>query len=285
MPKAEFQDKEIVVGRMRLHYLDWGAKGKQPMLLLHGGSQSAHSWDEFSRAMRRDYHVLALDQRGHGDSDWSRTGSYGVHAHMRDIHGFVKALGLKKFVLIGLSMGGRNSIVYSAMHPERVDRLVIVDIGPEAMKKGIENIRRFARRADVLPTFEAFVQRAHEFNPRRPIKQLRDRLRWNLRRLPGGRWTWKYDRRFRAQRAAAGREDLWTYVRRIKAPALLVRGAESDILSAQGAKRTQRAIASCRLVTVPRAGHTVPGDNPPAFAAAVRAFLAATKRRAARTLD
>jgi pimeloyl-ACP methyl ester carboxylesterase len=235
--------------------------------------------------MRRDYHVLALDQRGHGGSGWSRTGSYGVHAHMRDIHGFVKALGLKKFVLVGLSMGGRNSIVYSAMHPERVDRLVIVDIGPEPMKKGIENIRRFARRADVLPTFEAFVQRAHEFNPRRPIKQLRDRLRWNLRRLPDGRWTWKYDRRFRAQRAAAGREDLWTYVRRIKAPALLVRGAESDILSAQGAKRTQRAIANCRLVTIPKAGHTVPGDNPPAFAAAVRAFLAATKRRAARNLD
>ncbi len=258
---------------MRLHYLDWGNTDKPPMLLLHGGSQSAHSWDEFSRAMRRDHHVIALDQRGHGDSDWSKSGLYGLRSHLRDIHGFVKALGLRKFVLVGLSMGGRNSIAYAAMHPERVSRLVIVDIGPEPMKKGMESIRRFSRRADILPAFEDFVKRAHEFNPRRPIAQLRDRLRWNLRRLPNGRWTWKYDRRFRARRGAAGREDLWGYVRRIKAPALLVRGAESDILSAQGAKRTAEAIRRCTLVTIPKAGHTVPGDNPPAFAAAVRAFL------------
>jgi pimeloyl-ACP methyl ester carboxylesterase len=273
MAKRGFTDHFIKVGKMRFHYLDWGNKGKQVMLLLHGGSQTAHSWDEFSQAMRRDYHVIALDQRGHGDSDWSKSGLYGVRSHMRDIHGFVKALGLRKFVLVGLSMGGRNSIVYSAMHPERVDRLVVVDVGPEIMKKGIESIQRFSRRADVLPTFADFVKRAHEFNPRRPIAQLRDRLRWNLRKLPDGRWTWKYDRRFRGGRSRAGQEDLWPFVRRIKAPTLLVRGAQSDILSPQSAKKTAKAIKNCRLVEVPKAGHTVPGDNPPAFAAAVRAFL------------
>ena len=148
---AEFEDKEIVVGAMRLHYLDWGGKGKQPMLLLHGGSQSAHSWDEFSRAMRGDYHVVALNQRGHGDSSWSKTGIYTVGAHMRDIGGFVNALGLRDMVLVGLSMGGRNAATYAALHPEKIARLVIVDIGPETMSRGSENIRRFTNRADVLP--------------------------------------------------------------------------------------------------------------------------------------
>ena len=163
----DFQDNEIMVGRMRMHYMDWGTEGKQPMLLLHGGSQSAHSWDEFSRVSRHDYRVVALDQRGHGDSDWSKSGTYTARAQVQDITRFVNLLGLKKFVLIGLSMGGRNSFMYAAMHPEKVDRLVIVDVGPEIMKKGGRAIQRFQRSADILPTVEAFVERAHKFNPRR----------------------------------------------------------------------------------------------------------------------
>ena len=276
---AEFQDKEIVVGKMMLHYLDWGTEGKQTILLLHGGSQSAHSWDEFSRAMRHDYHVIALDQRGHGDSSWSKYGIYTLKAHLRDIGGFVRALDLKKIILVGLSMGGRNSIAYAGIHPERIDRLVIVDVGPEIMKKGIENIQRFVRRTDILPTREAFIERAHQFNPLRPIEQLRDRLSWHLRQLPDGQWTWKYDRRFRNRRSAeAGQEDLWGYVRRVKAPTLLVRGALSDILSPAAAKRLQKAIPGSSLVVIEKAGHTVAGDNPPAFAAAVLSFLHDTGR-------
>ena len=276
----DFQDNEIMVGRMRMHYMDWGTEGKQPMLLLHGGSQSAHSWDEFSRVSRHDYRVVALDQRGHGDSDWSKSGTYTARAQVQDITRFVNLLGLKKFVLIGLSMGGRNSFMYAAMHPEKVDRLVIVDVGPEIMKKGGRAIQRFQRSADILPTVEAFVERAHKFNPRRPIEQLRERLSWNLRQLPDGRWTWKYDRRFRSRRRrGAYQEDLWPYVRRIKAPTLIVRGSESDILAPAAAKRLQKAIPGSILTVVQGAGHTVPGDDPPAFAAVVRDFLDRTPRR------
>ncbi len=276
----EFTDHEVMAGKMRMHYLDWGTAGKQPMLLLHGGSQSAHSWDEFSRAMCNDFHVIALDQRGHGDSDWSKSRIYTARAHVLDIHRVVKSLDLKKFVLVGLSMGGNNSFHYAAMHPERVDRLVIVDIGPETMKKGSENIRRFHRAADILPTREDFIERAHKFNPRRPLEQLRERLSWHLRQLPDGRWTWKYDRFRGGSRRSAGRPgDLWPYVRRIKAPTLIVRGALSDILAPAAAKRLQKAIPGSTLTVVENAGHTVPGDNPPAFAAAVRDFLDKTPRR------
>jgi pimeloyl-ACP methyl ester carboxylesterase len=223
---------------------------------------------------RDDYHVVALNQRGHGDSSWSKTGIYTVSAHMRDIGGFVNALDLRDMVLIGLSMGGRNAATYAALHPEKIARLVIVDIGPETMTKGSENIRRFTSRADILPSLEAFVERAHEFNPRRPLEQLRERLQWNLRQLPDGRWTWKYDRRFGNRERKHNPGTLWPYVPRIKAPTLLVRGTESDVLAHDAAVRFAEALPNGRLVEVEGAGHTVPGDNPPVFASVVREFLA-----------
>jgi pimeloyl-ACP methyl ester carboxylesterase len=188
-------------------------------------------------------------------------------------------MGLKRrFILVGLSMGGTHGYIYAARHPERVERLVIVDVGPEVMKAGAEKIRRFSSQQDILPSFEAFVQRAHGFNPRRPLEQLRERLKWSLRELPDGRWSWKYDyRRWRnaivpgQQRSTV--EDKWTLVRRLTMPTLLVRGAKSDIFAADVARRMQREIPNCTLVEIPDAGHTVPGDNPEAFAKAVGEWL------------
>ncbi|MBI3742944.1 MAG: alpha/beta hydrolase [Chloroflexi bacterium] len=277
---AEWQDKKATIGKMRLHYLDWGTKGKPTMLLLHGGGQSAHSWDEFSRAMRRDYHVIALDQRGHGDSAWSKNGTYTLAAHQQDIHGFVTKLNLRNITLIGLSMGGRNSYVYASKHPERIKRLVIVDVAPDILKKGGRNIQRFTSKADILPSLEAFVERAHKFNPRRPLEQLRERLSHHLRKVPDGRWTWKYDTRFRGSETKSMRkkENLWPAVRRIKAPTLIVRGEVSDILSPSQARRLQKAIKGSHLVEIANAGHTVNGDNPQAFTAAVQSFLMATDK-------
>ncbi|MBF8299492.1 MAG: hypothetical protein HW397_541, partial [Dehalococcoidia bacterium] len=135
----EYTDRRVTLGSLRFHYLDWGNPRAQPMLLLHGGGQTAHSWDEFSRAMRDRYHVIALDQRGHGDSQWSPDKIYSLHAQLRDVSRFVVKLGLNKIVLIGLSMGGRNAIAYAAVHPEKLNRLVIVDIGPETMARGGQN--------------------------------------------------------------------------------------------------------------------------------------------------
>lgn len=247
------------------------------MLLLHGGGQTAHSWDEFSRAMRAGYHVMALDARGHGDSDWSKPAIYTTGAHIRDIHGIVKALNLRDLVLVGLSMGARNAIVYGALHTERLRQLIVVENGPEIMKDGAQKIVRFITGPDILPSFQAFVERAHGFNPRRPLEQLHERLRWNLKELPDGRWTWKYDRRLRSWRwteEEGGRRDLWPYVRRITTPTLLVRGMVSNVMARDAAVRMAAAMPTATLVEVENAGHTVPGDNPPAFAAVVKRWLA-----------
>lgn len=279
MPTPGFTDKFLRIGAMRFHYLDWGNPHLPDMLLLHGGAQTAHSWDEFSRAMRDRYHIIAPDQRGHGDSDWSKTATYTETAQSRDIVHLVEKLRLKKkFVLVGLSMGGSHSYIYAARHPDRVHRLVVVDVGPEIMRVGADKIKRFASQADILPSFEAFIERAHKFNPRRPLEQLRERLKWSLRELPDGRWSWKYDYRRWKKQIAPGYErkgvDRWENIKRITAPTLLVRGMESDILSPEVARKAQAVMKDCTLVEIPKAGHTVPGDNPVAFAKAVRDWLA-----------
>jgi pimeloyl-ACP methyl ester carboxylesterase len=271
---GEYTDKTVTLGSLKFHYMDWGNTRAQPMLLLHGGGQTAHSWDEFSRAMHDRYHVVALDQRGHGDSQWSPRRIYSLAAQVRDVTRFVEHLKLKNIILIGLSMGGRNAIAYAALHPEKLARLVIVDIGPETMARGGQNRQAFVQE-DVQPSFEAFVERAHRFNPRRPIEQLRERLQWNLRQLPDGRWTWKYDLHGRGAHSPRARVDLWPHVARIKTPTLIVRGAESDTLAPDAAERLQAAIEGSRYTVVPNAGHTVPGDNPPGFLKAVEDFLAA----------
>jgi len=268
------QDFTLPLRGLRFHYLDWGTEGKPPFVCLHGGAQTAHSWDDFAPVVRNDYHVYALDQRGHGDSDWASDGDYSRDTQCADVEAFVSALGLSPFILTGLSMGGINAITYTARYPEKVRALIIVDVGPEIETRGRENIQNFTR-IDALDSFEAFVERAHRFNPRRSLENLRQRLSHNLKQLPNGKWTWKFDQqRLNAGiRSGLGPEGLWEDVRKIRCPTLIVRGGESDILTPEAAQRLQAAIPGSRLTVVPGAGHSVMGDNPTGFNAAVQEFL------------
>jgi esterase len=273
-----YHDRTLTLRGLRFHYLDWGAEGKPPFVLLHGGAQTVHSWDDFAPVVRNDYHVYALDQRGHGDSDWAPDGDYSRQTQCEDIAAFVSALRLSPFILAGLSMGGINAITYTARYPERVRALIIVDVGPEIETRGRENIQNFTR-VDELDSFEAFIERAHRFNPRRSLENLRQRLSHNLKQLPNGKWTWKFDQqRLNAGvRSGIGPEGLWEEVRKIRCPTLIIRGGESDILSPAAAERLQAAIPNSRLTVVPGAGHSVMGDNPEGFAAAVQEFLRTLK--------
>lgn len=269
-----YQDHILTLRDLHFHYLDWGTEGKPPFVCLHGGAQTAHSWDDFAPVVRNDYHVYALDQRGHGDSDWAPDGDYSRYTQCEDVEAFVSALGLSPFILTGLSMGGINAITYTARYPEKVRALIIVDVGPEIETRGRENIQNFTR-IDELDSFEAFIERAHRFNPRRSLENLRQRLSHNLKQLPNGKWTWKFDqqRLNTGIRSGLGPEGLWEDVRKIRCPTLIVRGGESDILTPEAAQRLQAAIPNSRLTVVPGAGHSVMGDNPAGFNAAVQEFL------------
>ena len=269
------EDKYVEANGMRLHYLDWGNPEQPNMLLLHGGAQSAHSWDFFSLAMRDHFHIVALDQRGHGDSDWSDAGDYDTSFHVADIHAFTDAIGYDRFTLMGLSMGGRNAYSFAAEHPEKVERLIVVDVGPDVKAEGQAYIREFLEGTETFESFDWLVERVKRFNPRRPENQIRGSLLNNLKQLEDGTWTWKHDRRrgIRRDRGGEMNEAAWAALAAVQAPTLVVRGAESYILSEQTANKMLAAVPNSQLVEVPNAGHLVQGDNPVGFEKVVRAFL------------
>jgi pimeloyl-ACP methyl ester carboxylesterase len=269
------QDRYMQANGMRLHWLDWGNSDRPKMLLLHGGAQSAHSWDFFALAMREHFHIVALDQRGHGDSDWSEAGDYDTPFHVADIQAFTEAIGYDRFVLIGLSMGGRNAYTFAARYPDKVQRLVIVDVGPDVEAEGRRHIREFLEGTEVFESFDWLVERVRRFNPRRPEAQIRGSLLNNLKQMDDGRWTWKHDRRRGIRRDRGGEMDVaaWAALASVQAPTLIVRGAESNILSLQTATKMCHTVKNSRLVEVPKAGHLVQGDNPVEFEKVVRDFL------------
>jgi pimeloyl-ACP methyl ester carboxylesterase len=224
------------------------------------------------------FRVIVPDQRGHGDSDWAPDGDYAPETQQADIHAFVEALDLHDLVLMGLSMGGRNAFTFAAQHPERLRALVIIDAAPESLRKGGENIRRFVEQEDVLDSVEAFVRRVQGFNPRRPVEQIRGSIMHNIKQLPNGKWTWKYDKVLRSpdrrhRQSPETTKRLWSYVESIKVPALVVRGADSDVVALETADAMHRRMPNSRLATIERAGHLVMGDNPAGFEQAVRDFL------------
>ena len=264
---------------LRFHYLEWGDQANRPLVMLHGMGQTAHSWDFAALALCDRYRIVALDQRGHGDSDWAPSADYSLSAHQGDIAAVLTALGLDGIVLMGLSMGGRNAFTYAADHPDQVAALIVVDSAPELQRTGADTIRRFVEDMDVLDTFEEFVVKTKQYNPRRSDRQIRGSLANNLKQLQDGRWTWKYDKVFRSPDAKPWTDPyivrrMWQKVEEVRCPALVVRGAGSTVLSQGTAEEMADRLVNGRLTVVPDSGHLVPGDNPTGFHQAVEAFLA-----------
>ncbi len=268
-------DRQVAANGLDFHYLEWGSPANPTVLMLHGASQQAHSWDFISLPLSPDYHVQALDQRGHGDSDWSPDGDYSMEAAQADIDGVVEALGLDGFHLIGHSMGGRNSFVWASRHPGALRSLTIVDTGPETVRRGRDRIQRFRELPDNLDTLEEFASRIQEYTGR-TRDQVLGALKYSIRQGPDGKWTWKYDRVMRQpdrNERTWSNEQLWECVRKIDCPTLVVRGDRSDIFADETMRKMQEVIANCRTVTIANAGHLVQGDNPVDFLAAARAHL------------
>jgi pimeloyl-ACP methyl ester carboxylesterase len=271
------EDHDIILRRMRFHYLDWGTRGRPAILFLHGGGLTAHTWDLVCLPLRREYHCLALDQRGHGDTEWSPVMDYSLEAHLGDIEAFVDLLGLEGFVLVGMSMGGINSIAYAGRHSHRLLGLVLVDVGPEARVTGARRIWEFTATPAELNSVDEFVERAVSFTPLRDPRLLRRSLLHNLRQLPNGKWTWKYDQRHRGrldmQELIDRHRKLWEEIPQITCPTLVARGALSDVFLDEDAEKLAKALPKGRWVRVDGAGHTVQGDNPGGLLEVLGSFL------------
>ena len=269
------EDHHTIVGAMRFHYLDWGGNG-HPILFLHGGGINAHTWDVVCLMLRERYHCIALDQRGHGDSEWSPAIDYGVATQVGDVEGFIEKLGLANPVLVGQSMGGLNSIAYAISHSAKMKGLVVVDVGPEINSTGTQRIREFSSTPE-LESLEAFLERAVKFNPIRDPRVLRRSLFYNLRQLPTGKWSLKHDQRRASDDswriATEQRERLLRDVSKISCPTLIVRGGKSDVLSDDAAERFSHMLPHARWLRVENAGHNVQGDNPSGLLDAMNPFL------------
>src|SRR5271170_3961543 len=129
-PEARYVSRQTVVRGMRFHFLEWGVPGAPTVLLLHGGNQSAHSWDLVSLHLSDRYHVFAIDQRGHGDSEWSREVDYSLEAKAIDALAFIEDRGLRSPIIMGHSMGGLVAMRVVISAPAVARGLVLVDIGP-----------------------------------------------------------------------------------------------------------------------------------------------------------
>jgi len=271
---TQVRDDYVSLDDLRLHYREWGDATAPPLVLLHGFTGHARSWDSFAKAMSRRYRVLVLDQRGHGESGW--TTDYSNAAMVADLRAFVTALGLRRFDLLGLSMGGSVAYNYAGSRPAELARLVIVDIGPELVASGSQRIQAGVQASDTFDSIEAAVASSRAANPRADEDEMRNRVRHNLMRTADGRWTFRYDKALRAPgrpRPRPSTEENWQAWRQITVPTLLLRGGVSDILSRETAERMAKEIRDCRLVEIPGSGHSIPLEAPARFLEAVQTFL------------
>jgi pimeloyl-ACP methyl ester carboxylesterase len=287
-PTFKHQPKEgylLTRDQHRLHYLEWGDPSSRPLILLHGFTSHSHGWDFLADSLCEQYRILALDLRGHGESAWSRNG-YTNDLYVRDLEDLVAHKGLSRMSLLGMSLGGLNVMQYAAQHPERVERLIIVDIGPELPLNGKpkELFSLFTGQSTFASQEEAFAYRRR--HDRRPVEELERHLTYHaVKQLPSGMWGWKYDPDFRSPLKLflvrtpfrfltdIRLPNLWHVLPAIQCPTLVLRGAQSPVLSQRVAEEMTRQIPKGKLIVFSGCGHRLHIERPREFEEAVRQFL------------
>ena len=272
-------DRHIQVGGLNIHCLEWGEPGAPPVVMVHGLSGNAHAFDNLAPHFLPKYRVISVDVRGRGDSDWAEDGDYSNDAYVADLEGLRQALGFDRFSLVGTSMGGRISMTYAGTYPDRVERAVLNDIGPDIDPRGGDRIAASTRDAATsFATMEDVLAWHREQRPAFSLlseEEQRVTAGHAVKPQPGGGYTWKMDPAVRVNPRRPDPETSWTLARRIPCPVLLVRGGISDLLSPETARRMVGEMQDCRMVEAPGVGHAPTLLEPEAFVA-VREFFALT---------
>lgn len=270
------ENKYLDINDLRLHYLDWGNDGSRPILLLHGFMGHAHVWDSFSLHFRNHYHVIALDQRGHGESQWSKEAAYSIDAHFSDLARLIEILNLDDLILIGHSMGGRNALFYAACIPEKVQRLILVDSRPgnSAQSRGalMQLLLYFPLQADSLDQVVESIQRLY---PSMSAETAYNIAEYGYKKSENERYVPKYDTRMSLQceRAAYAAENMWSLLKNVFCPTLVLRGEKSPFLSRADAKKMCSLLPKAVLREIPHSTHMPAQENPDAFKKLVSEFL------------
>ncbi len=277
---------------LALNVVDWGGNGS-PLLFVHGYGHNAHLWDAFVPDLSDRYRVLALDSRGHGDSDSDPDYRYHNAAIARDVEAVVDHLQLEKVALVGHSQGGHACLRFAGRHPERTSRLVLADAGPDLQAGGTgappASLRLLAPSFESVAAYEAILAEIY------PLLDAKDRVslaEHSLRPTDDGCFAPKLDSRFLRRESIRSAQTrvkfdrqawvekenarIWHYLERITCPTLVVHGEQSPLLSDATVRRmVDHVLADARAVAIPGAGHALMLDNPAAFRAALLDFLLA----------
>jgi len=259
----------LQLGALRIHLLDRGAG--RPLLLLHGTGDNARTWDLLAPGLAKSFRVLAMDQRGHGKSDWAVPPAYRCEDYLCDLTAAIDILGLDGLILLGHSMGALHASLYAALNPERVAALIHVDIEPfppDWNRKYLLGLYKSLPDAYASP--EDYVDEIARNAPYARREHLRDLASRALARK-GDRWHRTYDREILAR---FDHYDLRGRLAEIRCPTLVIRGTESRVLGREAAERMVRALPAGELAEIPKAAHPAHLDNPEAFREAVLGFLA-----------
>ncbi len=272
---VEPRERTAELRGLRFHWVEWGEPGAPAIVALHGLSAMCRIWDPLGRALQDRYHLIALDQRGHGDTSWPDELEYSTDDYVGDLEALVEHLGVDRFGLIALSMGGMTAMAYAAKHPERVTHLVAVDIRPAVNADKRPNRELDKRTADnghaIFPNLEAAYIARKFMHPNTPDESIRHHVQHLLKQLPDGQWTNKHDPRVSYYWKPG---NLWAELPNITAPVLIVRGGQSYVLSGDVAEEMRLAFPNAQLATLEAAGHTVPEDQPQEFIDVIERFLA-----------
>jgi len=270
-PTVQYRSRHTVLRGMRFHFTEWGDPDTPPVLLLHGGNQSCHSWDLVSLHLSDRYHVYALDQRGHGDTEWSRDLDYSMEAMAADVLAFLADQELEDPIIFGHSMGGRVTLDTLLDAPDAARAVILVDVGPELSPVGVKVVGDFVAHNIEFDDLDVFLDTVERYDPFRTREHIARTVKYNLLRRVDGKYVSKVDHRRIPGRL---RNLELADVAEVSCPILLVRGGESQVLLADAAERFVHALPHGLMVTVPHVGHNIHGGNTPGFLEAVNTFLA-----------
>lgn len=262
----------LTIDGLRFRYLQWGNPTAEPIVLLHGFSSTAAAWTRVGETLAGDYYVVALDQRGHGETEWDPQERYTDAQYAADARSLAQHLGLGPFTLIGHSMGGSVAFTYASTYAKDAKRLVIEDSAPMPPGRAPADVpNNFASRAEV-------EQHVRKSTPNLPESALQGRVDLYFRERPDGTWGYRADVvGVRRGRRGQNSDALWDHVRNVQCPTLVIRaGAEPPLVSQETAERLTRENPRIEVVTVPGAGHNIHFAHFDEFMPILRQFLSQT---------
>jgi pimeloyl-ACP methyl ester carboxylesterase len=269
--RREPENKIIHTDRLRLHYLEWGSDQTRIMVLLHGIGDNAHIWDHFSRAAADRWKIIALDQRGHGLSDWAVPPVYRCDDYVADLDRLIHDLQLTGIVLMGHSMGALHATRYASQCPEKVSGLIHADIEPcppEWNKKYLLNL--YEQLPAYYESVDEYIVEIQKNSLYADQKMLCDIASFALTRGKDGKYRRRFDREVLSH---FDHYDLWPSLSNIKCPSLIIRGKESRVMGDEIAREMSRMIPQGKFAEVPKATHPLHTDNPIGFQRAIFDFL------------